>query len=77
MKLTYDQPFGNYFTKFPTEIASNTEPDLVAIQSCEPRGSRRFHATEHFRVDTEGLSGLSLSQYNQGIVNGSGTLPGN
>jgi len=36
--LTYDQPFGNYFTKFPTEIASNTEPDLVAIQSLRATG---------------------------------------
>ena len=38
VKLTYDQPFGNYFTKFPTEIASNTEPDLVAIQSLRATG---------------------------------------
>src|SRR5271155_4099650 len=38
VNLTYDQPFGNYFTKFPTEIASNTEPDLVAIQSLRTTG---------------------------------------
>jgi ABC-type glycerol-3-phosphate transport system substrate-binding protein len=71
VKLTYDQPFGNYFTKFPTEIASNTEPDLVAIQSLRATGFQAgFMPLTTSELATEGLSGFSLSQYNQGIVNG-------
>ena len=71
VKLTYDQPFGNYFTKFPTEIASNTEPDLVAIQSLRATGFQAgFMPLSTSELTTEGLSGFSLSQYNQGIVNG-------
>jgi ABC-type glycerol-3-phosphate transport system substrate-binding protein len=71
VKLTYDQPFGNYFTKFPTEIASNTEPDLVAIQSLRATGFQAgFMPLTTSELTAEGLSGFSLGQYDQGIVNG-------
>ena len=71
VNLTYDQPFGNYFTKFPTEIASNTEPDLVAIQSLRATGFQAgFMPLTTSELATDGLSGFSLNQYNQGIVNG-------
>jgi len=71
VKLTYDQPFGNYFTKFPTEIASNTEPDLVAIQSLRATGFQAgFLPLTTSELQGDGLTGFSLMDYNQGILNG-------
>jgi ABC-type glycerol-3-phosphate transport system substrate-binding protein len=71
VKLTYDQPFGNYFTKFPTEIASNTEPDLVAIQSLRATGFQAgFLPLNTSELDSDGLAGFNLMDYNQGILNG-------
>ncbi|HUC15995.1 MAG TPA: hypothetical protein VMS00_16220 [Acidimicrobiales bacterium] len=69
--LTYDQPFGNYFTKFPTEIASNTEPDLVAIQSLRATGFQAgFLPLTTAELESDGLPGFNLMNFNQGILGG-------
>lgn len=71
VKLTYDQPFGNYFTKFPTEIASNTEPDLVAIQSLRTTGFQAgLLPLTTSELDRDGMPGFNLKDFDQGILNG-------
>jgi ABC-type glycerol-3-phosphate transport system substrate-binding protein len=71
VKLTYDQPWNSYWVKFPTEIASNTEPDLVAVQSLRTTGFQSgFLPLTTAELTSDGLSGFKLTDYDQGILNG-------
>lgn len=71
VKLTYDQAWPDYWVKFPVEISSNTEPDLVAVQSLRTTGFQGgFLPVTTQELTTEGIPGFSLSQFNQGIMNG-------
>ena len=71
VKLTYDQPWNSYWVKFPTEIASNTEPDLVAVQRLRTTGFQSgFLPLTTAELTSDGLSGFKLTDYDQGILNG-------
>jgi ABC-type glycerol-3-phosphate transport system substrate-binding protein len=71
VKLTFDQAWNDYWVKFPTEIASNTEPDLVAVQSLRTTGFQAgFMPLTTAELTSEGLPGFNLMDYNQGILNG-------
>jgi maltose-binding protein MalE len=71
VKLSFDPAWPGYWVKFPVEISSNTEPDLVAIQSLRTTGFQSgFMPLTTSELTTEGIPGFSLSDYNQGILGG-------
>ena len=71
VKLSIDPAWTGYWVKFPVEISSNTEPDLVAIQSLRTTGFQAgFVPLTTSELTTDGLPGFSLSDYDQGILNG-------
>ncbi len=71
VKLTYDPAWTDYWVKFPVEISSNTEPDLLAMQSLRTTGFQgAFLPVSTQELQTEGLPGFNLMDYDQGILNG-------
>jgi len=71
VKLTFDPAWPTYWVKFPVEISSNTEPDLVAVQSLRTTGFQGgFMPLTTGELTTDGLSGFNLMDYDQGILNG-------
>lgn len=71
VKLSFDPAWPGYWVKFPVEISSNTEPDLVAIQSLRTTGFQGgFLPLTTSELTSDGLPGFSLSDYDQGILNG-------
>ena len=71
VKLTYDPAWTGYWVKFPVEISSNTETDLVAMQSLRTTGFQSaFTPVSTSELTTDGIPGFSLMAYNQGILNG-------
>jgi multiple sugar transport system substrate-binding protein len=71
VKLTFDPAWPGYWVKFPVEISSNTEPDLVAVQSLRTTGFQAgFMPLTMSDLVSDGIPGFSLSAYNQGIING-------
>jgi ABC-type glycerol-3-phosphate transport system substrate-binding protein len=71
VKLSYDPAWTGYWVKFPVEISSNTEPDLVAMQSLRTTGFQSaFTPVTTSELTTDGIPGFSLMAYDQGILNG-------
>ncbi|HMK96136.1 MAG TPA: hypothetical protein VK425_01250 [Acidimicrobiales bacterium] len=71
VKLTINPPWGGYWTKFPVEISSNTEPDLVSVQSLRTTGFQGgFMPVTTSELTSDGIPGFSLMDYDQGILNG-------
>lgn len=71
VKLSFDPAWPAYWVKFPVEISSNTEPDLVSIQSLRTTGFQAgFLPVTTSELTNDGIAGFSLADYNQGILNG-------
>lgn len=71
VKLSFSPAWPTYWVKFPVEISSNTEPDLVAIQSLRTTGFQAgFVPVTTSELTSDGIPGFSLMDYNQGILNG-------